>query len=276
MRFVVRNRIVLVGLCWLVLRAIPALGQANASPTFPEEARKHFVMGETMFKEAKAPGDFVLAEGEFKQATDLAPEWPDARYDLALAKEAAGDYSGAMEDLKLYQQFKLTDVEARTVQDKIYTIEAKQQLKASDATAKAAADAANAQAEADSEKNAFIKSIQGSWVFFNRTFPSKLSISPLGNGNVNITYQNVDLYHGNTDFQISDIRITGSTLQFVADNDRAEYPEKLDHYTLSLDSQGRLRGSTTSYLTESGKAMVRRLGIPYSDGDHMDAGFNRQ
>jgi hypothetical protein len=47
---------------------------------------------------------------------------------LALAEKAAGDYYGAMADLKLYQQFKLTDAEARTVQDKIYAIEAKQKM----------------------------------------------------------------------------------------------------------------------------------------------------
>jgi hypothetical protein len=108
-----------------------------ATPTpIPEEARKHFVMGETMFKEAKNTGAFTQAANEFTEAARLAPQWPEARYNLALAKEAAGDYSGAMTDLKLYQQFKLTDAEARTVQDKIYTIEAKQKLQVSDNAAK--------------------------------------------------------------------------------------------------------------------------------------------
>jgi hypothetical protein len=97
----------------------------TSPPLVPEEARKHFVMGTTLFKDAKTADDFVQVEGEFKQATDLAPQWPDARYNLALAKEAAGDYSGAMEDLKLYQKFKLSESEARTVQDKIYALEAK-------------------------------------------------------------------------------------------------------------------------------------------------------
>jgi hypothetical protein len=102
----------------------------TSPPLVPEEARKHFVMGTTFFKDAKTADDFLQIEGEFKQATDLAPQWPEARYNLALAKEAAGDYSGAMADLKLYQQFKLSDSEARTVQDKIYALEAKAGLAA--------------------------------------------------------------------------------------------------------------------------------------------------
>jgi hypothetical protein len=96
-------------------------------PSVPEEARRHFIMGTTLFKDARNAGDFSRVTSEFKQATDLAPQWPEARYHLALAREAAGDYSGAMDDLKLYQQFKLSDAEARTVQDKIYVLEAKQE-----------------------------------------------------------------------------------------------------------------------------------------------------
>jgi len=106
------------------------VAQANgaAQSAISEEARRHFVMGETMFKEAKNVDAFTQALAEFTEATRLAPQWPDARYDLALAKEAAGNYSGAMADLKLYLQFKLSDAEARTAQDKIYAIEAKQKM----------------------------------------------------------------------------------------------------------------------------------------------------
>jgi hypothetical protein len=119
----------------LILAATPSLfaqTPATSSPPVPEEARKHFVMGTTLFKDAKTPGDFVLVVSQFKQAADLAPQWPDARYNLALAKEAAGDFSAAMADLKIYQQFKLSDTEARTAQDKIYALEAKQEKKAAE------------------------------------------------------------------------------------------------------------------------------------------------
>jgi len=120
---------------------------ATTQPPIPEEARKHFVMGATLFKDAKSHEDFLQVAGEFKQAADLAPQWPEARYNLALAKEASGDYAGAMSELKLYQQFKLPDIEARTIQDKIYALEARQQKIVTDAAAKVASKAARAKAQ---------------------------------------------------------------------------------------------------------------------------------
>jgi hypothetical protein len=114
----------------LITPSLVAQTNNATSPTIPEEARRHFVIGTTLFKEAKAPADYLQVENHFKQAVDLAPNWPDARYNLALSKEAAGDYAGAMLDLKIYQQFKLSDEDTRKVQDKIYSLEAKAELAA--------------------------------------------------------------------------------------------------------------------------------------------------
>jgi hypothetical protein len=128
--------------------------RTTTTPTpapIPEEARKHFVMGETMFKEARNVDNFSQAAKEFAVAARLVPSWPEARYDLALAEEAAEGYPEAVADLKLYQQFKLSDAEARTVQDKIYAIEAKQQMKVNDDALKAKA-AADTQEADDREK----------------------------------------------------------------------------------------------------------------------------
>ena len=131
----------------LILTITPSLfaqtGTSSTAP-IPEEARRHFVIGTTLFKDAKTPADYVQVENEFKQAADLAPQWPDARYNLALAEEAAGHFIGAMDDLKIYQQFKLTDDDARKAQDKIYVLEAKRQ----EAKSKQAADQQAADSEA--------------------------------------------------------------------------------------------------------------------------------
>jgi hypothetical protein len=148
----------------LLLFATSLVAQTNVSaqtpPAIPEEARKHFVMGTTLFKDAKTADDFAAVESEFKQAADLAPQWPDARYNLALAKEAAGDYSGAMADLKLYQKFKLSDSEARTVQDKIYALEAKAGAAAKQHASDGAATAKEAAARAEEAKYGWL---QGEW-----------------------------------------------------------------------------------------------------------------
>jgi hypothetical protein len=197
--------------------AIPALiaqDKVTAPTPIPEEARKHFVMGTALFKDAKTPDDYAQVESQFKQATDLAPQWPDARYDLALAKEAAGDYSGAMADLKLYQQFKLSESEARTVQDKIYVIEAKQQKIVADAAASTAA----AERREREQQQQFIgrwddgKNYGGRGSFISISGPDSASLSAgffmTGNGNPDIRVE------GNT--ALSNFHIRGRSVEFTA------------------------------------------------------------
>ena len=104
-------------------------GQAS-TPPISEEARKHFVAGTDLAKEAKTAADLSRVVSEFKQAVELAPQLPQARYNLARAREAAGDYSGAIADLKRYQEFKLSASEARVIQDKIYALEARTKKRA--------------------------------------------------------------------------------------------------------------------------------------------------
>jgi len=96
-------------------------------PPIPEEARRHFVRGTALFKDAKTMDDYDQVAGEFKQAVHLAPWWPDARYNYALVQEAAGVYDWAIKNLKLYLLFKLSEVDARAAQDRIYAIEAKRE-----------------------------------------------------------------------------------------------------------------------------------------------------
>ena len=119
-----------------VIKLAVAMGQL---PAVPEEARKHFVKGAALFKDAKSLADFIQVRDEFAQAARLAPWWPDARYNLALALESSGDYPSAMANLKLYQLFKLPDAEARAVQDKIYGLEAKQEKAAKESSPEAVA-----------------------------------------------------------------------------------------------------------------------------------------
>ncbi len=155
----------------------------TSPPPIPEEARKHFVMGTTLFKDAKTPDDYEQVESQFKQAVDLAPQWPDARYNLALAKEAAGDYSGAMEDLKLYQKFKLSENEARIAQDKIYALEAK-----AGAKGKKQAAEQNVATHAAAYQE-MVRFLQGEWNYssFNSAVASSGFASGHGNGKAYIT-----------------------------------------------------------------------------------------
>lgn len=114
-----------------VIRMAAAMSQL---PPIPEEARRHFVRGTALFKDAKSADDYKQVADEFTQATHLAPWWPEARYNLAMALEAAGDYDNAIVNSKLYLLFKLPDTDARAAQDKVYALEARQE-KASKAKA---------------------------------------------------------------------------------------------------------------------------------------------
>jgi len=104
------------------------LAQAmKPAPTIPEEARKHFVMGTALFKDAKTPDDCEQVSTEFNQAIFHAPWWKEAYYNLALTYEAAGKYNDAIAEFKLYQLFELSGEETRTLQDNIYALDAKQE-----------------------------------------------------------------------------------------------------------------------------------------------------
>jgi tetratricopeptide (TPR) repeat protein len=168
----------------LVTPSLVAQNNGTAPPAIPEEARRHFVIGATLFKDAKTPDDYAQVESQFKQAVDLAPQWPDARYNLALSKEAAGDYSGAMADLKLYLQFKLPEAEARTAQDKIYVLEAK---------AEAVTRKQNVVASEEQKKKEYqdkIGFLAGAWVIHRSLFNGPYSSGP---GLITITDNNISI-----------------------------------------------------------------------------------
>jgi hypothetical protein len=130
-----------------VIRMAAAMDQL---PPIPEEARRHFVRGTALFKDAKSPDDYKQVIDEFTQAVHLAPWWPDARYNYALALDAAGEYAHAIAALKLYLLFKLPDSDARATQDKIYVLEAKQEK-----AAKAKEEENSPQAAAAREQKSF-------------------------------------------------------------------------------------------------------------------------
>ena len=106
-----------------VIRMAAAMDQL---PPIPEEARRHFVRGQAIFKSAQSANDFTMAAQEFGEAVHLAPWWPEARYNWALAFEAAGDYAAAIDNMEAYRLFRLSEVQA--AQDKIDALKAKQKM----------------------------------------------------------------------------------------------------------------------------------------------------
>jgi hypothetical protein len=126
----------------------------HALNTVPEEARRAFVQGTTLAKEAKTPEQQLLAVESFQKAVDLAPRWGPALYNLAVAQELAGRYIDAQATLKRYIAAKPGEKEIRKAQDKIYALEARAKL--------AAVSGAEDQAKkAEEEKQALLRSLDG-------------------------------------------------------------------------------------------------------------------
>lgn len=133
------------------------------APAIPEDAREPFVMGATVLKKASDSAGASKAVDLFTQALNIAPWFADAYYNRAIAREAAGQYEPAIDDLELYLGFKLTDSERREAQDKIYALKAEVQL-ASSKKAEAAAKQEKADREKAAEADKFAW-ILGNWIY---------------------------------------------------------------------------------------------------------------
>jgi tetratricopeptide (TPR) repeat protein len=94
------------------------------APQIPEEARRNYVMGQTLFKDAQNIRDFNSSIEKFKAAALIAPWWGDAYRDLGMALKAAERYGEAINALKLFIVTGPNTDEARKAQDEIYNIAA--------------------------------------------------------------------------------------------------------------------------------------------------------
>jgi tetratricopeptide (TPR) repeat protein len=229
-------------------KVIKLAAAMNRLPPIPEEARKHFVRGTALFKEAKNADDFSLVLDELKQATNIAPWWPEARYNLALTDEAAGQYEDAISDLKLYQIFKLSDTDARAVQDKIYVIEAKMEKasKNADVAAKKVTEETRARAEASSP----LAKYQGSWNPFNR-----YGVQISGGGFINVNERRGQGWNVTVDDEDAEVVEVNNDILLL----RTQFTDNrgkriLNYYSISLTGDDTAR----VLFWQEGSGIVRR------------------
>ncbi len=102
--------------------------QLKPAPAIQEEARRHFVEGSTIVKAGKNPAEQALAVQSFNEALKIAPWWPDAWYNLAVAQELAGQFDDAEKSFTLYILSNPGETEQREAQDRIYALSAKRKL----------------------------------------------------------------------------------------------------------------------------------------------------
>lgn len=94
------------------------------APEIPEEARRSFIIGEALFKQAKSLRPAYESANAFYEATTLAPWWSDAYWNLAVARQLAGQYVSAKESLQLYLLTDPNAADRRIAQDRLYAIDA--------------------------------------------------------------------------------------------------------------------------------------------------------
>jgi tetratricopeptide (TPR) repeat protein len=100
------------------------------APAIPEEARRHFIEGNTLLKAAKDQRGYGLARDAYRHCLLAAPWWADAYNNYAVALELSGQFDDAANALKLYIATNPGEGETRKAQDKIYEIGAKKRLAA--------------------------------------------------------------------------------------------------------------------------------------------------
>lgn len=113
-----RNLAMLFFVQVVLLFSIPAFAQSD-------EARRHFDRGMAAVEMAKAPEDLQIAINEFKQATTLAPDWPDAFFNLGKVQEAAEKFTDAIASLRRYLELAPNAPDAADVKSLINKIDYK-------------------------------------------------------------------------------------------------------------------------------------------------------
>lgn len=93
--------------------------------TVSEEAKRHFDRGMAAVEMAKSFENYISAIKEFEQAAQLAPDWPDAYYNLGVVQEKAEKYRDALASLRRYLQLAPAANDADAVKTLINKLEYK-------------------------------------------------------------------------------------------------------------------------------------------------------
>jgi len=121
-------------------RIVKLAAEIKPAPAIPEEANRFFVRGNVFQKEAKDASSYELAISAYREALRIAPWWGDAYFNLAAAQGSAGRFDDAIASQKLFiAAVPAGGAEAREAQNKIYALEARKEMTASESAQKARA-----------------------------------------------------------------------------------------------------------------------------------------
>jgi hypothetical protein len=95
----------------------------NPKPAVPEDARRYLARGIAAVQNAKNTEDFKLALPEFRNATNVAPWWPDAYFNLALVQERLDDFVGAIANYHFYLSLAPNAKDTENIRTHTYQLE---------------------------------------------------------------------------------------------------------------------------------------------------------
>ncbi|MBI4971572.1 MAG: HEAT repeat domain-containing protein [Candidatus Omnitrophica bacterium] len=110
-------------------KVIDLVAKMDPKPVISEEAQKAMARGKVEFANAQNVDQWEKAANEFQAASNLAPWWPDAYFNLALVQEKQLLFTSAMENFKLYLQANPKAQDSAQIKEKIYQLEYKEQNK---------------------------------------------------------------------------------------------------------------------------------------------------
>jgi len=157
-------------------RAIQILGLGNISlavmmggilfqsPAFAQdvskEAQRYLIRGRVAMEDAKDLSGYRDAVREFKKATDLAPKWGAAWFNLGVAHEKAGDLTGAVSSYKKYVALSPNASDKATIETRIIRLEYRNEkaIEKKRKSENVAADRAR--------KNRLVQPFRGAWYVY--------------------------------------------------------------------------------------------------------------
>jgi hypothetical protein len=84
-----------------------------------EEARTYFLRAKMAIEMAKTPEDFAAAAEEYKKATDVAPNMPEAWYNLGTMQAKSGQIKEAIESFNRYLALAPQAADAARIKDEV-------------------------------------------------------------------------------------------------------------------------------------------------------------
>lgn len=93
----------------------------------PEDARRHMVRGMAAVEIAKSAADLLVAEDEFRMATEIAPQMSGAWFNLALVQTRLTRYDEAIASYRQYLALEPNAPDAEKVWDELIKLEFRQE-----------------------------------------------------------------------------------------------------------------------------------------------------